>query len=85
MIWQDIVISVANLFLTVSLFYQVIYGFKKRKGLLTCTTSGVTTTALYIIAAAYLTIKLYLSAIITALNATLWLMLLIQRLIYKKE
>lgn len=85
MIWQDIIITIANLLFTYSLFHQVIYGFKKKKGLLTLTTSGLTTLGLYAMAISFLTLNLYFSAVVSSLNATLWLILLIQRVIYNKE
>ena len=82
MIWQDIVIAIANLLFTYSLFHQVIYGFKKKKGLLTLTTSGLTSLGLYALALSFFTLNLYFSSIIAVINATLWLILLIQRIIY---
>ena len=84
MIWQDIVIMVANLVFTYTLIYQAYYGFKKKKGLLTLTTAGLTFVALYVVVIAFYTLSLYFSAIVTAINGTLWLILFIQRIIYKK-
>ncbi len=85
MIWQDIIITIANLLFTYSLFHQVIYGFRKKKGLLTLTASGLTTLGLYAIAISFFTLGLYFSSIVSVINATLWLILLIQRIIYNKE
>lgn len=85
MIWQDIAISIANIMFTYSLIYQVYYGFKRKKGLLTLTTSSITLTGLYAISIAYATLSLYYSAITSAVNGTLWLILFIQRIIYKKS
>ncbi|MBW2992416.1 hypothetical protein KY345_04330 [Candidatus Woesearchaeota archaeon] len=85
MIWQDVIIAVANLMFTYSLIYQVYYGFKKKKGLLTFTTSILTFIGLYAVTIAFITLSLYYSAITAGINATLWLMLFIQRIIYKKE
>ena len=82
MIWQDIVISIANVLFTYSLIKQVYHGFKKRKGFLTIQSSLLTTLGLYIMAFAMLTLKLYGSAIIMGINGTLWLMLFFQRIIY---
>jgi hypothetical protein len=84
MIWQDIVVSIANLLFTYSTAHQVYYGFRKKKGLLTLTTAGLTSIGLYTIAIAFFTLSLYFSTTIVALNATLWLILFIQRIIYKK-
>ena len=84
MIWQDIVVTIANLLFAYSLVYQVYYGFKKKKGLLTLTTSLLTVIGLYAISIAFFTLALYFSAISTTINGTLWLILLIQRLVYKE-
>ena len=59
-------------------------GFKKKKGLITLVTSGLTSIGLYAVAVAFFTVSLYYSTIIVATNATLWLILFIQRIIYKK-
>jgi len=84
MIWQDIVIMVANLVFTYTLIYQAYYGFKKKKGLLTLTTAGLTFVAIYVVTIAFYTLSLYFSAIVSAVNGTLWLILFIQRIVYKK-
>jgi len=39
MIWQDLVISAANVIFAISLIPQVFYGFKKKLGLVTIATS----------------------------------------------
>ncbi|MBT4136147.1 hypothetical protein HOD75_00205 [archaeon] len=84
MVWQDIVIAIANVLFGYSLIYQVYLGFKKRKGFLAIQTSFLTTIGLYAIAFAFLTMNLYISALVSVFNGTLWLILFIQRLIYKK-
>ena len=84
MIWQDIIITIANLLFTISLINQVVYGFRKKKGLITLTTSFLTTLGLYAITIAFLTLGLPMSALVSCVNGTLWLILLIQRIIYKK-
>ncbi len=85
MIWQDILIAIANLMFTYSIAYQVYYGYKKKKGLLTLTASILTFTGLYTIAIAFFTLSLFFSGLISTVNGTLWFMLFIQRIIYKKE
>lgn len=84
MVWQDIIIAVANVLFGYSLAYQVYKGYKEKKGFLSLQTSFLTTIALYALALAYLTLSLYLSAIVCTFNATMWLLLFIQKLIYKK-
>ena len=84
MVWQDIVISLASLILMLSLLPQIHYSFKNKKGTITIKTSLPTFIGLYTIAASYFTIELYYSFIVTFLTATFWLILFVQRLIYKK-
>lgn len=84
MIWQDIVIAVANVLFSYSLINQVWYGYKKKKGLITLVTSGLTSIGLYAVAIALITLELYISGAVSALSATLWLVLFVQRIIYKK-
>ncbi len=84
MVWQDTLISIANMLFTYSLAYQVMYGFFKKKGFVTLTTSGVTTAGMYAMTVCFFTLGLYFSAIVGAINSTLWLLLFIQRAMYKK-
>ncbi len=84
MVWQDLVIGVANLVFVYSLSYQVYYGFKRKKGLLTLQTSGLNFLSLFIISIAFFTLNLYFSFIAILIGSILWLILFIQRLIYDK-
>lgn len=85
MIWQDVVISAANLVFAYSLIYQVIHGFRKKKGSLTLMASGLTSLGLYAMAVSFFTLELYFSALFAAVNGALWLALFVQRLIYGRE
>lgn len=82
--WQDLVIALANILFGYSLAYQVYRGFREKKGFLTLQTSFLTTIGLYAMSITYFTLNLYFSTIIATFNATMWLLLFIQRLIYKK-
>jgi len=84
MVWQDIVISIANILFGYSLIYQVYYGFKKRKGFLSLQTSFLTTIGLYALAFCFLTLNLVMSSVLSTFNGTMWFLLFIQRIIYKK-
>jgi hypothetical protein len=84
MIWQDIVIAIANLLFTFSLVNQVYHGFKTKKGFILLRTSGLTSLGLYLVGFSFFSLSLYFSGIIATTNATLWLTLFIQRLIFKK-
>jgi len=82
--WQDIVVAIANILFGYSLAYQVYQGFKKKKGFLTLQASLLTTIGLYALAFTYFTLNLNISTIIAVFNGTMWLLLFIQRLVYKK-
>ena len=83
MIWQDIVITIANIIFSASLLPQIYYGFKKKEGTITLITSGPTFIALYAICFAFFTLSLYFSTIMSFITGSLWLVLFVQRLIYR--
>jgi hypothetical protein len=83
MIWQDLVIMIVNIALGYALIPQIIDSFKTKKCEVTVQTSAVSSISLYVMAIAVLTLNLYLSAIITLLDAILWTILLFQKLTYK--
>lgn len=85
MVWQDIVISVVNIVLSASLLPEVYLGFKEKKGFMTLRTSIPTTLGLYTLSLVYYSLNLYFSLLTSLLTATLWLFLLIQRILYKKD
>lgn len=81
---QDLVIFVANIVISFSLIPQVWFGFKDKKGPVRYVTSIPYALSLYAIAGAYVSLgELSLSALITALAATLWLILALQRWMYE--
>ncbi len=82
--WQDIVVAIANIMFSYSLIHQVYHGFIEKKGFLTIPTSLLTTIGMFAITVVYLSLNLYISTIIGAFNGTMWFLLLIQRIIYKK-
>lgn len=81
--WQDIIIASANVLFGYSLLYQVFHGFKVKKKLLTLQTSLLSTIGLYALSIAYLTLGLYVSTAVGAINGTLWLLLFIQGITYR--
>ena len=82
---QDLVIFIANIVISFSLIPQVWYGFKGRKGPVRYVTSIPYGLSLYAIAGAYVSLGgLSLSAGITGIAATLWIVLAIQRWMYEK-
>lgn len=83
MIWQDIVITIATIIFSIALIPQVHYGFKHKIGTIKLATSGPTFAGLYVMSFTFWTLDLYLSTIINFTTATLWLLLFLQKLIYK--
>jgi len=84
MLWQDAVIMVANIIFFISLVPQVYYGFKEKKGFITLATSGPIFIGLYAISITFYTLNLYFSSVILFVTGTLWLVLFIQRLMYRR-
>ena len=84
MIWQDLLIAIANVIFSVSLVPQVYYGFKKKKGMITIATSMPTFIALYWIVVAFYTLELYLASVLSFVSGSLWFVLFLQRVVYKK-
>jgi hypothetical protein len=84
MIWQDIVVALANILFGYSLIFQVSKGFKERKGFIAFQTAFFTTLGLYAVTIVYFSLNLLLSSIISFFNGSMWLILLVQRLAYKK-
>lgn len=82
MVWQDIVITLANLLFLYSLSNQVLYGFKSKKGLIALSSSFFTFVGLYAMSFAMYTLGLYFSALTIFISACLWVVLFVQRLIY---
>lgn len=85
MLWQDIVIFIANIFLSASLIVQVYYGYKEKIGPIKYPTSIPTFLGLFAISIAYWTLGLTASAAITSISGTLWFILFTQRVIYNKK
>jgi hypothetical protein len=83
MVWQDIIITLANLVFAYALVPQVIQGFKNKKGYINFQTGLLTTAGMYAMTFAFFTLGLTFSWIIGAFNATMWLILFIQRIVYK--
>jgi hypothetical protein len=82
MVWQDITIAIANGLFTFSLASQAYHGFKKKRGVILLRTAGLTSLGLYAISISFFTLSLYFSSLIAFLNATLWAVLLAQRVGY---
>jgi len=84
MLWQDIVITIASIIFSISLFPQVYLGFKNKKGYITFATYIPTFIGLYVVCVTYFTLGLFLSAVMCFITGTIWLILFFQRLIFGK-
>ncbi len=84
MLWQDVLITVVGIIFSISLLPQIAHGFKQKIGPIKFETSVPTFLGCYTVAFAYFTLALYFSAITTFITGTLWLILVIQRIVYKK-
>jgi uncharacterized protein with PQ loop repeat len=82
--WQDIVLMIVSILLSYALIPQVIKGFKSKRRLISIETSIITFLGLYVASYIYLTLNLYFTTIVTFITGTLWLILFIQSIIYKK-
>ncbi|MFH1290272.1 MAG: hypothetical protein ABIH92_02575 [Nanoarchaeota archaeon] len=84
MFWQDVVIAIVNVLFSYALIPQVYKGFKHKKGFVVLQTGVITTVGLYVMAATFVTLELYFATVITILTGTLWLLLLLQTIVYGK-
>lgn len=85
MLWQDAVVTVVGIIFSISLIPQVYSGFIKKIGPIKYETSVPTFLGCYVIAVVYLTLSLYFSAITSFITGTLWLILLVQRIVYRER
>ena len=84
MVWQDVLIGIATIFLSYALIPQVMYGFRKKKKTVIIQTSLITTLGLIALTISYISLQMPF-ALTTNLSATfLWILLLIQGIVYKK-
>ena len=84
MAWQDITITIVNFIFAYALIPQAYQGFKYKKAYINFQTGLLNTIAMYAIVIAFFSLNLTFSGIIGIFNATMWLVLFIQRLIYNK-
>jgi len=83
MVWQDIVIAILTILFGYALIPQIYYGFKHKKATVTFQTSLITGIGLYIMGLTFFTLQLYFTTIMDIITGTLWMILFIQKLVYK--
>jgi len=81
--WQDYIITLSVIAFSYALIPQIYQGFKKKKGFITIQTSLITSLGMYALTYVYFTLNLYFSTIMVFITGTLWLILFIQKIIYK--
>lgn len=82
MIWQDAVVSIASIVFIYAMIPQIIYGFKKKRGLITYQFSILNILAMIALSIAYFSLDMLFSTIASVIITSLWTTLLIQRIIY---
>ncbi len=83
--WQDIVITVCNIILSMSLLPQVYNGFRTKTGPIGFSTSVPYALCLFTISVALWTSGLLLSGVVTFLSGFVWTCFAVQRYIYNKK
>ena len=81
---QDLILTIANIVLSLSLIPQIITGYKTKTGPVGYLTTIPYFLCLAIIAGTYASLSLWLSTTVTAIAAILWAILAIQRAIYTR-
>lgn len=84
MIWPDLAIALANILFSYSIVNQIIQGFKHKKGFIHFGTAILTVFGAFVMTISLLYLGLIFSALVNLLNALLWSILTIQRIIYQK-
>lgn len=84
MIWQDFVVSFANFLFSLALINQVFAGYKMKKNEISILTSSITTLGIYAMGIVFFSLGLIYSGTMALLNGTLWLLIFLQGIIYKK-
>jgi len=82
MTWQNIAITAASIIFVYAMLPQIIYGFKKRRGVITYQFSILNIIAMLALTIAYWSRGLIFSTVINAVITILWGVLLFQRIIY---
>lgn len=84
MVWQDYIITIVNVVFGYALIPQVYQGFKNKKGYINFQTGLLNAIGMYAMAFAFYSLNLTFSWIIGTFNATMWLLLFIQKVKYKE-
>jgi len=81
---RDLILTVCTVAFGYALIPQVIYGFRAKLETVTAQTSVITGLGLYAIAGVYFSLSLWFAAFACTVTGTLWMVLLLQRVMYGK-
>lgn len=81
--WQDYLITIIMVAFSYALIPQIYQGFEQKKGFINIQTSLITFLGMYLLTIIYFTLGLIFSTVIGFLTGTMWLILFIQRIVYK--
>lgn len=84
MIWQDYLIGAMTILFSIALVPQVYYGFRFKKGTILISVGLLTSFGLYVLAFTFATLGLYFSMIMNIVTGSLWFLLLLQTIVYRK-
>ena len=82
MVWQDIIVAIANVVFIYAMIPQVTYGFKTKKGLISIQFSLLNILAMIGLGIVYFSFNLIFSVFLNIILIILWLILLFQRISY---
>jgi hypothetical protein len=83
MVWQDIAITLVSVVFAYAIIPQIIYGFRKRRGVITYQFSILNILAMIVLTIVYFGLNLIFSTIISTIITIFWIILLIQKIKYK--
>ncbi len=84
MMWQDVVVTIVSLVFAYAMIPQIIYGFKKKKGVITYQFSLLNMLSMVALIIAYYTLGLIFATIISFFILIGWTTLFIQKIVYKE-
>ncbi|OIO20279.1 MAG: hypothetical protein CO029_00290 [Candidatus Magasanikbacteria bacterium CG_4_9_14_0_2_um_filter_41_10] len=82
MLWQDLTLTVVSIILSLAMLPQLYHGYTQKKGYMHHATSIPTVLGLYVLCFVYFSLGLVFSTVVTFFTATMWVVLLMQRVRY---
>jgi len=82
MMWQDLVVGIVSFVFAYAMLPQIIYGFKKKRGVITYQFSVLNMICMVALIIAYYSLGLVFATAISVIIMIGWTILFIQKLIY---